>query len=81
MILQYDITGIEWIMGLPLLFGLSLVFNLIKGKSTSSFLIWMLVVDTFIVYAGLLDVSSLYIIIILNIISIYIQFNGKSGGD
>ena len=79
MILQFDIEGFEWILGIALMFGFALIFTYITYKDLNSFIIWLTIFCGFVVWGGLLPLWVLILCIIVLIIVIYLQINNKNG--
>jgi len=80
MLLQFDITGMEWILGIGIVFGLALVMTMVTKKTPSAFLSWLLIFCGFVVASGLLPLWSLILCIIGLTISLFMEFK-TSGGN
>ena len=79
MLLQFDITGMEWILGVGLMFGLALVMTMVKGGSAIHFLAWLMIFCGFVVSAGLLELWVLVLCLVVFTIALFIEF--KNGGS
>ena len=79
MIFQFDITGMEWILGIGIVFGLALVMTMVTKKTMSAFLSWLLIFCGFVVASGLLPLWSLILCIIGLTVSLFLEF--KVGGS
>jgi len=76
MLLQFDITGMEWILGIGIVFGLSLVMTMVTKKTANTFLAWLLIFCGFTVATGLLPLWSLILCIIALTIGLFLEFKG-----
>ena len=79
MLLQFDITGMEWILGVGIMFGLAFVLTIMSKKTSSAFAIWLLFFNIFVVLGGLLPIWTLYLCIILMVIAVFLDFRRGSG--
>jgi len=70
--------GIEWVIGLSLIFTLALFMTMITYKDIESFFIWLTLFSGFGVLAGLLD---LWVLILLIILLVGLIIRNKSGGN
>lgn len=77
MIFQYSIVGFEWVIGIGLTFGLSLLFNYLTKNDLRTFFIFFFVFTGFMVWAELLPLWSVIISLIFLII---IMYTTKQGG-
>lgn len=80
MILQYDMGGMEWIMGLGLMFGLAIVMSLFTAQYSVSFSVWLFIFNGFVVAGGLLPLWTLILTLILFVVSIYLDIKSRYGG-
>ena len=79
MLLQFDITGMEWILGIGIMFGLAFVLTVMSKKSSVAFAVWLLFFNIFVVLGGLLPIWTLYLCLILMVITVFLDFRGGSG--
>ena len=62
-----------YIFVIVLIFGLSVFLNYITYNNLGCFLAWLLILDCFFVWSGLIPLWSLILLIILNIVYIGIK--------
>ena len=79
MLLQFDITGMEWILGAGIMFGLAFALTIMTKRSEIAFTIWLVFFNVFVVYAGLLPLWTLYLCIILMIIAVFMNLRSPRG--
>lgn len=81
MIFQFDMGGMEWLLGLGLMFGLAFVMNAITFNRTNSFFVWLTVFNAFMVWGGLLPLWTLVLSVIILTTIIYLEMmsQGKGG--
>lgn len=63
----------EEIIGIGLLFGLSFIFTILTSKNFFAFISFLTFYDVFIVWAGLLELSTLVLLIIFQFVVFYIR--------
>lgn len=81
MIFQFDITGMEWILGVGIMFALALVMTMVTKKTPTAFLSWLLIFCGFVVASGLLPLWTLILCLIVLTVSIFFEFKpGSVGG-
>lgn len=76
MIFQYSIAGFEWVIGFGLMFGLAIAFTLLVKKrlALEIFFVFLFMFNALIVMAGLLEVWTLIVNLILLVVMLY-MFN------
>lgn len=72
-----SITGLEWIIGVGLMFGLAFIFMFLTKKTMGSFLVWLVIFNAFMVWGNLLDLWTLIMSLMVLIIVIYLEIKGK----
>ena len=77
MLLQFDIIGMEWILGAGIMFGLAFALTVMTKKTSMAFVVWLLVFNSFVVLAGLLPVWTLILCIIMVVVAIFLDFKGR----
>jgi len=77
MILQFGITGFEWILGLGIMFALAMIMNMITYKNLISFFIWLTIFNSFMVWANMLPLWTLIMNIIILTMIIFFQFKSQ----
>ena len=75
MILQ--IVGMEWILGLGIVFGLAFVFTILTQQDTLGFLIFVTIFICFAVWSGLLEVWTLVISLMTVVGLVYIELQNR----
>lgn len=80
MLLQYSIEGVEWILGLGLMFGLAFFLNCLTYNEMDSFLIFLTIFDAFMVWCQLLPLWTLIVCLIITTIIIYLEIKSKGNG-
>lgn len=80
MLFQMSIVGMEWILGVGIMFGLALVMTLVTKKTTVSFLAWLFVFSGFVVASELLPLWVLILTLIFLTISVFFEFKGGNRG-
>ena len=68
----------DWIMGLGLILGLPLLFMYLTHAGVKSYFVYATMIDIFCVYGGLLEVWTLVVLIIIDVIIVYMD--RRSGG-
>ena len=56
----------DWLLGIGIVFGLSLFLMVTGNQSLKSFITYMMIADGFVVSAGLLDVWTLILLLLIN---------------
>lgn len=78
MILQFGITGFEWLIGLGLMFGLALIMNIMTGfKSLMGFFLFLNIFNGFMVWANMLPLWTLVLNLIVLTLIIFFQFKSQ----
>jgi len=77
MILQFGITGFEWIMGLGIMFALAMIMNMMTYKNLTSFFIFLNIFNGFMVWANMLPLWSLVMNLIILTLIIFFQFKSQ----
>jgi len=72
---------VGWIIGIALMFGLSLVLNYYTFESLKGFLIFLLLFNSFVVWADLLPFWSIILNIVIVTYIIYIEYKNKNISD
>lgn len=80
MLFQLDITGMEWIVGAGVMFGLAIVMSLVTKKTTISFLAWLFIFNGFVVASELLPLWTLILTLIALTVSVYLEIKGGTIG-
>ena len=80
MLFQISIVGLEWIIGIGLMFGLAFIFMFLTKKTVSSFFVWLVIFNGFMVWGDLLDLWTLVLTLIILVIVIYSEIKGNSIG-
>lgn len=76
-----ELEVIELISIIAIIFVLALILTAISYKSVEFFLLWLIVIATFFIYAGLLDSWVIILLIFIGVSIIFISFyNNKKGG-
>ena len=60
-------------LGLGLMFGLALVFMFLTKKTMSSFFVWLVIFNGFMVWGGLLELWTLVLTLIVFVVVIYLE--------
>ena len=47
-----SIVGLEWMIGISLMFGLAFIFMYLTKKTVSSFFVWIVIFNGFMVWGG-----------------------------
>lgn len=79
MLFQFDIIGMEWILGVGIMFGLAFVFNALTFNEVDSFFAWLTIFCGFVVWGGLLPLWTLILCII--VLTTVLFFNMKDKGN
>ena len=77
MILQSGIEGMEWILGLGIVFGLAFVFTMLTQQDAMGFLIFVTIFVCFAVWSGLLEVWTLVISLIAVVGVVYMELQNR----
>jgi len=77
MLLQFSIAGIEWLLGLGIMFGLALFLNYLTYKDNIAFFIYLTIFNGFMVWAGLLPLWTLVVCIMILTTIIYMQLKSQ----
>ena len=83
MLFQYiipSIIGLEWMIGIGLMFGLAFIFMFLTKKTVSSLFVWLVIFNAFMVWGNLLDLWTLVLTLIALVIIIYFEIKGSSIG-
>lgn len=80
MLFQIDITGMEWLLGAGIMFGLAIVMSFITKKTTVSFLAWLFIFNGFVVASELLPLWTLILTLVVLTISVYFEIKGGMVG-
>ena len=75
-----SIIGLEWMIGISLMFGLAFIFMYLTKKTVSSFFVWLVIFNGFMVWGGLLDLWTLILTLIILVVIIYIEIKSVSIG-
>lgn len=81
MILQFGITGFEWLLGLGIMFGLAMIMNLMTFKNLISFFIFLNIFNAFMVWANMLPLWSLILNLIVLTLIVFFQFKSQGVSD
>lgn len=73
-----SIIGLEWIIGVGLMFGLAFIFMFLTKKTISSFFVWLVIFNGFMVWGGLLELWTLVLTLIILVAVIYLEVKGSS---
>lgn len=68
---------VDWIMGLSIMFGLAFMFTYLTVQDFRIFLAFLTIFDAFVVWAGLLELWTLILCIIITSLLIYMQLVGE----
>lgn len=79
MILQTSIVGYEWIIGLGLAIGLAFTLDYLTFKDIKGFFIFLTIFVGFMVWAGMLELWSLVMCIILLTVIIITEVKSSFG--
>lgn len=79
LIWQIDIVGLEWILGIAIVFGLSLLFTIITVQELPVFLSFLTIFVAFAVWTNLLPLWSLILCVIVLIVLTYVELARKGG--
>lgn len=81
MLLQLtDITNIEWIFAIALIFGMPLVMSFLTGFSFEGYLAWMGFFDVFLVWKDLMPLWTLVAILLFVSILLFVKLKGTIRG-
>ena len=80
-LIQYDIGGSEWILGLGIVFGLAFVFTILTKQDIKGFLIFITMFICFAVWSELLEVWTLVICLITVVGIVYMELQNRRGGS
>ena len=80
MLFQISILGLEWMLGIGLMFGLAFIFMYLTKKTVGSFFVWLVIFNGFMVWGGLLEPWTLVLTLIMLIIIIYVEIKGINFG-
>ena len=75
-----SIVGLEWMIGISLMFGLAFIFMYLTKKTVSSFFVWLVIFNSFMVWGGLLDLWTLVLTLIILVIIIYFEIKSVNFG-
>jgi len=78
MILQFGITGFEWLLGLGIMFALAMIMNIMTFKNLISFFIFLNIFNSFMVWANMLPLWSLVLNLIVLTLIIFFQFKSQA---
>lgn len=78
---QISIVGMEWILGVGLMFGLAFVLNYITYNNTPSFFIFLTIFCGFVVWAELLPLWTLILCLMILVIILFFQMKSQGGSD
>ena len=81
MLLQLDISGMEWIIGLGLMFALALIMSMATFKNLMSFFIFLNIFNAFMVWAAMLPLWTLVMDLIVLTLIIFFQFKSQGVSD
>ena len=75
MLLQFEYSGINWIIGVGLMFGLAyLMYYLLGHDNLREYMIWVTVFNAFTVLGGLLPLWTLILCLVLISVIFYLDF-------
>lgn len=77
MILQFGITGFEWILGIGIMFALAMIMNMMTYKNLTSFFIFLNIFNAFMVWANMLPLWSLVMNLIVLTLIMFFQFKSQ----
>ena len=80
MLFQFDMAGMEWILGIGIMFGLALVMTVVTKKTATSFMAWLFVFSGFVVASGLLELWVLILCLIGLIIAVFFENRIRGNG-
>lgn len=80
MLFQYSIEGVEWILGLGIMFGLAFLMNQLTYKDMDTFFIYLTIFNAFMVWCELLPLWTLIISLIILTVIIYLEIKNKQKG-
>lgn len=73
-----SIVGMEWIIGIGLMFGLAFMFMFLTKKTVNSFLVWLVIFNAFMVWSELLKLWTLVLTLIILVIVIFFEIKNNS---
>ena len=77
MLFQYSIDGIEWIIGVAVMFGLAFALNYLTYNDLPTFFIFLTIFDAFMVWCEYLPSWTLILNLIILIIIMFVQLKSK----
>ncbi len=81
MILQFSIAGMEWILGVGIMFGLAFILNYITFNNTPAFFIYLNIFCGFVVWAELLPLWVLILCLMILIVILFFQMKSQGISD
>ena len=77
MILQFSMAGYEWVLGLGIMFGLALVMSYLTYRTFVAFFVYMTIFNCFMIWAGLLDLWTLVLNLIILTVILFMQMKSQ----
>lgn len=77
MMFQINIDGMEWILGLGIVFALAFIFTLLTIQELPVFIAFLTIFDGFAVWTALLPLWTLIMFIIILTVVVYMEFAKK----
>ena len=75
MLLQFDLSGIEWIIGVGIMFGLAyFMYYLLGQDNLTEYMMWVTVFNAFTVLGGLLPLWTLILCLVVISALFYMDF-------
>ena len=81
MILQFDMGGFEWLLGVGIMFGLSMIMNIMTFKNLIAFFIFLNIFNAFVAWADLLPLWTLVLNLIILTLIVFFQFKSQGVSD
>lgn len=77
MLLQFDLSGIDWIIGLGVMFAMAYVMWHLTSDDFEDFFIWLTIFNGFVCWGGLLPLWTLILNLLIMSLILYNKMNKK----
>ncbi|MBA7496342.1 hypothetical protein ES702_06942 [subsurface metagenome] len=74
---EFDLTGIDWMLGVAIMFGLAYILYSLTSDNIKVFFIWLAIINGFVVMGGLLPLWTLVLNMLILCLVIYLEIKER----
>ena len=73
----FDLTGIDWMLGIGIMFGLAYVLYSLTSDNIKVFFIWLAIINGFVVLGGLSPLWTLVLNMLILCVVVYMEIKER----